>query len=252
MLKKYISHLLFWLFACNMVSIGYANTIAAPLKLPVASKTLTIAEAMQGSKMPQIQAGVHYKRLSEKICSNTKVKQLTSSNADKIQVTMFFSYGCSVCRVLNKPFDEWASKQDKNKLNIFKLPVSFNRGWASLAQAFFTVQSLHKSDTLDEIIFSGIHDKAMPLWAEKPLEDLFFNNGVDRSLFKNTFHSFNVNNQVKWANDLSLAFELSAIPNIIIIGPYNSYNTNLSMTTDPKFLFAVIDYLVKKELKSST
>ena len=221
----------------------------------ISSADTTTAVAISGQiidvpKAPQILAGIHYKKLSKKICSNQNIKQFVSRSTGQVQVAMFFSYGCSVCRHLNKPFDEWASKQNKNAISISKLPVSFNRGWDMLAKAFFTVQDLRKSALLDEIIFSGIHDKAMPLWAENKLEDLFFENGIDRALFKSTFNSFNVNTQVKLVNDLSLAFELSSIPNIVIVGPYNAYITNLAMTQDPRLLFMVINHLVTKELKS--
>ena len=229
MLRKYISYLIVWGFIYNAIPLAYAET----------------------TDKFQIQSGVHYKRLAEKIRSNKNVKQLTDSSPQKVQVIMFFNYGCSVCRRLNQPFDNWTKQQEKNKIDIHKIPVSFNKGWAVLAQAFYTVQALNKADPLDEIIFANIHEKAAPLWQEDKLADLFFANGVDRALFKQTFHSFNVNNQVKWGNDLSLAFELTTIPNIIINGPYGTYITNLAMTKDPNFLFVVVDYLVNKELKKN-
>lgn len=236
--KKYINCLV--ILFCLGSAISSADTAV----------TVANDQIIEVPKLPQIRAGIHYKKLSEKICSKPNVKQFISRSAGQVQVAMFFSYGCSVCRNLNKPFDEWAKMQNKNTISISKLPVSFNRGWDMLAKAFFTVQNLGKSDPLDEIIFAGINEQAMPLWIESKLEDLFAEHGIDRPLFKSTFLSFNVNNQVKWANDLSLAFELSSIPNIIVVGPYSAYITNLSMTQDPRLLFMVINHLVTKELKA--
>ena len=197
-----------------------------------------------------IQAGIHYKVMPEKIRSKEQVRQLMANNPDKIQVLIFFNYGCSVCRGLNAPFDSWAAKQDVKTILINKLPVSFNRGWGTLAQAFYTVQGLGKSARLDEVIFSSIHEKSMPLWDVQNLENVLAENGVDRAEFKQTFNSFNVNNQTKWANDLSIAFEIAAIPNIVVTGPYGAYITNLSMTKDQVLLFRVLDFLIKKEIKN--
>ena len=186
----------------------------------------------------QIQAGIHYKRVAEKILKNKLVQQLTNSSNSKVQVMMFFNYGCGVCRRLNQPFNDWAKQQINSIINIQKIPVSFNQSWKTLAQAFYTVQALHKSAQLDEIIFANLHEKAMPLWQEEKLKDFFIANGIEQGTFTKVFYSFHVNNQVKWANDLSLAFELVTVPNIIVSGPYGTYITNLVMTREPQFLFA--------------
>lgn len=203
-------------------------------------------------KIPTIQAGVHYKRLTEKIRSKPSIRQLTSSSANKVQVLIFFSYGCSVCKHLNKPFDEWANKQDSNKVMISKHPVSFNHGWETLAQAYYAVQALGKSATLDEVIFTGIHEKSQPLWKQKNLEELLAQHGVDKTAFQQAFTAFSVKTQAKAANDLSIAFELAAIPNIIVNGPSSTFVTNLSMTKSPELLFAVVDHLIQKEMKENT
>ena len=242
MLKKAVNYIIIWCFIINIVSTVNAEPINN-IKIPLNNIQAPVTNA-------QIQAGIHYKKLADKIRANTQIQQLTNQGAGKVQVLMFFSYGCTVCRRLNQPFDNWAKQQKKDKIEISKVPVSFNYGWPMLAQAFYTSQALHKSEVLDEIIFADIHEQAKPLWQEVKMEDLFFEHGVTRELFKQTFHSFNVSNKVKWANDLSLAFELPNIPNIIVHGPYGSYVTNLVMTKDPQFLFTVIDHLMQKELKN--
>lgn len=234
MLQRIINHIFIWCFIINAITtVNAEQTTNVPMP------------ANNGS----IQAGIHYKKLADKIRTNTHVQQLTSQGAGKVQVLMFFSYGCAVCRRLSTPFDTWAKQQAKDKIEISKVPVSFNYGWPNLARAYYTVQTLQKSDELDELIFAGIHEQAKPLWQEDKLSDMLFEHGFSRELFKQTFNSFAINNKVKWANDLALAFELPNIPNIIINGPYGSYVTNLVMTKEPKFLFAVIDHIVQKELK---
>jgi thiol:disulfide interchange protein DsbA len=245
MLKKYINYIFIWVFIVNTVSIIYAeptNTVQIPIN--------KLSNSPVQTNNVQIQAGIHYKKLADKIRTNVQVQQLTNQAAGKVQVIMFFSYGCGVCRRLNEPFDTWAKQQNKDKVEISKVPVSFNNGWTMLAQAFYTIQILNKSAVMDEIIFAGIHDEAKPLWQEDKMEEFLFERGISRELFKQTFHSFNVSNKVKWANDLSLAFELPNIPNIIIHGPYGSYITNLVTTKDLQFLFTVIDHLIQKELKN--
>lgn len=249
MLKK-ISYVILWFF---LVDVAFTVTPELPVvpnnNVQIPNHNALTNTSISASNM-QIQAGIHYKKLDEKIRSNPMLQQLNSQGDGKVQILMFFSYGCAVCRRLNQPFDNWAKKQANNtNIEMSKIPVSFNYGWPMLAQAFYTAQALNRSDTLDEVIFSSIHEQSKPLWQEDKMEEVFIAHGVNKDVFKQMFHSFTVSNKVKWANDLSLAFGLANIPNIVIHGPYGSYVTNLVMTKDPQSLFIVIEHLVQKELK---
>lgn len=194
-----------------------------------------------------IQAGIHYKKLTKQITDNKPIQQLANQYTAKVQVFMFFSYGCSACRHLSQPFDNWAKLQDKAKVAVDKIPVSFNYGWPILARAYYTAQLLQQSAILDKVIFAGIHEQAKPLWQEKKLAELFAEYNINKELFTQTFSSFVVLNKVKWGNDLALAFKLSSVPNVVIHGPYGSYVTNLVMTQKPEILLAVVEHLIKKE-----
>lgn len=190
------------------------------------------------------QLGKHYKKLSDKVRASNDIKRFVEANNNQTKVAMFFSYACYWCSQLHKPFDTWALQHSSVKAQ--KFPVAFNRAWLTLAKAYFTAQVLDPSGNLDDNIFSGIHEHGLQLWEEKALEDFFASKGITKDKFKATMNSFDTDTKVKLADELSIAFEIDATPNVIVTGVKGAYITNLVMTRDKDILFAVIDYLVQK------
>lgn len=193
------------------------------------------------------QAGKHYKKIPDRVRGHEDVKQLSHADPGKVQVIMFFSYACYWCSQLNKPFDNWSLRQTDN-VKAYMLPVAFNRAWLVLAKGFFTAQTLDHTGALDDAIFAAIHQQGMPLWQEKKLEDFCVAHGVEREKFNQIFNSFDVDSKVKRADELSLAFEIDATPNIIVNGPKGAYITNLVMNKDKDVLLEVVDHLVQKAM----
>lgn len=204
------------------------------------------SEEPQAEQPEQLfQLGKHYKKLPDRIRANDDVKLLASEDKNQTQVIVFFSYACYWCGQLNKPFDNWRLTRGKD-VRTYMFPVGFNKVWLVLAKAYFTAQILDHTGALDDAIYNAIHKQAMPLGNEENLEEFFVGQGVDREKFKSVYNSFNVDTKVKRADELSIAFEIDATPNIIVNGVKGTYMTNLAMTKDTETLFAVIDYLVQK------
>ena len=198
-----------------------------------------------------IKSGISYRKMSDNIRNNIKVRQFKNCDPNKVQVIMFLNYGCPACKRLNKDFMEWANKQTNN-VAIYRIPVTFNKKLLrNLAQAFYAAEILDKTGSIDEAIFTGILEKGLQLWHEEKLEKLFKEYNIPSDEFKTTFSSFNIVNKVKQADELTLAFEITTTPNVIVNGFTKCYITNLVMTGNVPNLLDVLDYLIAKEsLKS--
>lgn len=203
------------------------------------------AESAKHTLIQNFEVNKQYLIISDPIRNHPDVLQLRLQDNNKIQVLMFFSYACHWCDRLNKPFDDWAMKH-KDKVMIYRLPVAFNRMWASLAKLYYTVQTFDNSKALDNQIFAALHKQGLRLWRPDVLENFIKQQEIDYDQFKATYESFHVDRVLKRANDLSLAYQITATPNIIINGLQKSYLTNLTMTEGIDDLFLVLDYLITK------
>lgn len=192
-----------------------------------------------------IKAGKHYKVLSPHILSQEEILQLRAEHPNKPQVIMFFSYACYWCGQLNRPFDEWAATK-KDDIVTSHVPVAFSKPWEVLAKTYYTVSALDNADQLDDAIFDGIHKKHLHLIDHKLLTKFLINHGVAEEKFQQLFNSFSVDRQIKRAHELSLAFEISTTPNIIVLGANEGYLTSWAMTGTQQKLFRVLDYLLEK------
>ena len=192
--------------------------------------------------------GKHYKVVDSKIRSHPEVKQLLAEDPNKIQVIMFFNYGCYWCSQLDHAFDEWSEKQPSDMVVIKKIPVIFNSSWETLAKIYYAIQTLDQAKQLDDEIFTAIHQHRVNLASIKTLEAFLEKRDVDTAKFRQTLESFSVGRKVKRAEELGLAFDVTKTPLIIINSPSASYETSWAMTGSKLRLFAILDYLVKQEV----
>ncbi len=191
--------------------------------------------------------GKDFITLPTQLRDNQDIAQLLAEDPNKVQVLFFFSYGCSACARFDPDFEQWVKKQKSNKkLVIHRFPVSFDEEWKHLAKLYYIMKTLDPNGTLDAKIFAAIHDQNLQLWQESVMKEFFVNNGYSAESFDKTFDSFQVNMEVKKADQISSAYGISQTPTIVVNNAKNSYKLN-KHANDLNTYFKVLDYLVAQQ-----
>lgn len=199
---------------------------------------------------PQYTEGTDYVRLSNDMRSEPAIAQLLANNQNKVQLLLFFSFGCSACAKFEPIFERWESKQGNSKLVISREPVSFEDDWEDLAKLYYVSQDLTPHKNLNEKIFKGIHQQNLKLWHESDMEDFFVSQGYSADVVKKSYNSFEVETQAKRADALAKAYDINQTPTIIINGPDAMYLLTVDRAGgDREKMMKIADYLIAIESK---
>lgn len=210
---------------------------------------VTVAASSSVAKESQFTEGRHYLSLTEEVKENDIVEDFKKEAANKIQVVEFFSYGCSWCFKLDPEVEEWVDAMPDHVV-FERVPVEFNASWRTLTKAYYTAKNFSDFKKLHSALFKAIHTDELSSSSEDVLKGFFVSQGVEAEQFDEFFSSFTVNRKQKWANAISQAYRITAIPTILVQGPKGAYLTSVRMAGSEENLFNVIDYLVKKEHQS--
>lgn len=190
--------------------------------------------------------GKHFQQVPFEILENELIEDLRKETPDKIIVIEFFSYGCHWCNQLDPDVTRW-KKTNPDYVEFKQYPVVFQNSWVNLSKAYFTAESLGVLDKVHPALFEAIHEDKLHSSAPDALQAFFADYGVKKEDFASTFDSFGVEQQFKRANQVSIAFRITAIPTFIIVGPNGAQMTSTRMAGGEKELFEVLDTLIAKE-----
>lgn len=220
----------------------YTNFAVALLGLLIACSSPAMAE--------EFKAGKHYQQLPKEITRQDVIENITKEANGKVQVLEFFSYGCSWCYKLDPYIEKWSAKQDTSKINFQRVPVEFQPSWRTLTRAYYVAQDLNVLDKIHEPLFKAIHSDEITSSAEDVLKEFFVKKGVNPEDFDKAFDSFTTHRQQKWANSVSRAFKVTAIPMVIVQGENGSFLTSVRMAGSEEKFLQVIDYLAHNKASS--
>ncbi len=202
--------------------------LALLIALPLALSSLPVAA---------LQAGVDYQVLP--------TPQPTSAKAGQIEITEFFWYKCPHCFNLEPEVNEWRRKQGKDV--VFKrAPGILNESWATLARAYYAMETTGQLDKLHDALFEAIHVKGMEMKTPEAFLDWAATKGADRKKLSEAFNSFSVNGQTMRAAQMSRDYKLNGVPAFAVNG---KYVTSAYMTGGHPELFKALDALVAMERK---
>lgn len=193
--------------------------------------------------------GKHYQKLPPEIMQSELAKELQEKEKDKILVLEFFSYGCTWCYKI-EPLIENFLKEHPKYVSFYRIPVEFQQSWGPLTKAFYTAKDLNVLSAIHEPLFEAVQTEQITTASPEVLRKFFVSKGVKKKEFESTFDSFNVENQQKWANEMTRAYRITAVPVVIVQGPSGAYITSVRMAGSDQDMFRVIDELIKMEWAS--
>jgi thiol:disulfide interchange protein DsbA len=151
----------------------------------------------------------------------TRLKNVQPGDSGKkIEVIMFFSYGCPHCRNLDPELVAW-KKTLPADAEFKRVPVDFGREqWRNLGKAYYTLEVLEVEEKLTPELFAALHDKKAPLHEPKAFLDWVAGKGVDRKKAEETFNSFGVTSKMNRALALAKNYAVQSVPVVFVDGKF--------------------------------
>jgi thiol:disulfide interchange protein DsbA len=137
----------------------------------------------------------------------------------KIEVLEFFSYGCPHCGDFEPMLQSWM-KTAPADVQFRRVPVMFQDRWVPLAKEYYTLEALGEDARLSPMLFTAIHKEGLPAWQEKAFLDWAQSKGLDRKKVEDMYNSFAISGKVNRARSQAQAYNVQAVPLIIIDGKY--------------------------------
>jgi protein dithiol oxidoreductase (disulfide-forming) len=214
------------------------------LALGLAGLVLSSAALAQGTQWKE---GTHYFKIEP---------PQPTAQADKIEVTEVFSYGCPACFSAAPQVKKLKDKLPPNAVLNY-VPASWNTAeqWPLFQRAYLTAEVLGVADKSHDDMFAAI-------WSNGPLavvvdgkvkspaptlEDVakFYEKyGVKPADFIGTANSFAINTKMKKADAFIKATQVDSTPNFVINGKYRLNGRSAGGWTE---LEALVLYLVAQE-----
>lgn len=202
---------------------------------------LAMAEEAAPIREWKFREGAHYTRMVP--------TQPTVGGADKVEVAEIFNYSCPHCFSQEAHFSRWADEANPG-IRVVRIPAPFNRLALLHAQIFYTHEILARDGTLAEpaqfhrAVFAEFHQRGNRLTSEGAIQKLFERYGVAAADFDKTWNSFEVNQKLRIANDLTRRYNIQSVPTVVVNG---KYRTSASQVGSYETLMEVIDELTARE-----
>ncbi|MDP2794876.1 MAG: thiol:disulfide interchange protein DsbA/DsbL [Sulfurisoma sp.] len=160
----------------------------------------------------------------------------------KVEVTEFFSYGCSHCARFEPVLSPWVKRLPKD-VSLRRVPVAFSDSWLPFSNLYYTLEALGEVDRLHVAVFEAIHDHKINLADPKILEDWLTKKGVDLAKVRETARSFTVQTKVKRAQQIHNAHAVKGVPSMVVDGRFRPADPFAGSYDD---LLKVVDALIVK------
>jgi len=164
------------------------------------------------------------------------------STGNKIEVREVFMYSCPHCFHFEPTLEKWLKTKPKN-VEFLRLPAIFRPTLEPHARTYYALEALRAPAKVHEAIFEAIHVQHRALNDEDALAKFVAEQGVNEQQFRQAFHSFSVDAQIREAQALGTAYGIDSVPSMVVDG---KYRTNGSMAGSNDAMLKVVDYLVKK------
>ena len=205
---------------------------------------LAMADPVAAPAEWQFKEGEHYDRLVP--------TQPTVGGADKVEVAEFFWYGCPHCVDFEPYINRWDAEKPANS-RLVKIPIVWNPVAMLHGQMYYTAEILGRNGTIEDVaafheaVFDEYHKRGNRMSSQAAIERIFARFGVSQDDFENTWGSFEVNQQLRIANDLMRRYKIDGVPAVVVNGKYKSGGAKVG--SYPRLLELIDELIVKESLR---
>lgn len=176
------------------------------------------------------QEGAEYKKTAQPI----------SIAPNKKAVMEIFAYHCPHCYHLEPSLNKWAKSKPKDVV-LERVPAVFNSpNWIFMARVFYTAKTLGVLEKSHDAYFDALHRDEKKLFDVDSIAQFFTQFGVKPKEFKETFKSFSVEKQVRYAQEITKKSGITGVPAIVVNG---QFMTDVGMAGSRDNMWKLVDYL---------
>ena len=214
-----------------------------PLLAAVASTVAAATSAASAATVAGWQEGVNYTRIVP--------AQPTAVPPGQVEVLEFFWYACPHCNAVDPVVESW-KKTKPSYISFSRVHVMWNENHRALARLYYTLESLGKLDQLHSEVFKEIHLAGDPLVAADPgeterMQAAFVKKfGISEAAFREKYHSFDVDNAMRKADELVQRYRVDGVPRFIVNG---KYVVDIASAGAPEKVIPLVDDLAAQEHK---
>jgi thiol:disulfide interchange protein DsbA len=214
-----------------------------PLLAAVASTVAAATTAASAAAPSGWQEGVNYTRIVP--------AQPTEVPPGQIEILEFFWYACPHCNAIDSMVESW-KRTKPPYISFSRVHVMWNDAHRAHARLYYTLESLGKLDQLHTEVFKEIHLNGDPLVAADPAETermqvAFVKKfGISEAAFRDKYHSFDVDNAMRKADELVQRYRVDGVPRFIVNG---KYVVDVASAGSPERLISLIGDLAAQEHK---
>jgi thiol:disulfide interchange protein DsbA len=214
-----------------------------PLLAAVASTVAAATTAASAAAPSGWQEGVNYTRIVP--------AQPTAVPPGQVEILEFFWYACPHCNAIDSMVEAW-KRTKPPYISFSRVHVMWNDAHRAHARLYYTLESLGKLDQLHGEVFKEIHMNGDPLVAADPAETermqaAFVKKfGISESAFRDKYHSFDVDNAMRKADELVQRYRVDGVPRFIVNG---KYVVDVASAGSPERLISLIGDLAAQEHK---
>ena len=206
------------------------KSVLLSLSLLVVGLSYAVAEDVTGTYV----AGVDYDLITPPV---------RGIDADNIEVTEFFWYGCGHCYTFEPMLEQW-KKIQPDDVSFRGIPAVWAEKMELHAKAYYAADTLGVLDTMNSVIFQAMNVDNNPLASQADIAALFVANGVSEDDFNKAFNSFGVSSQVRQGIAIAKSAQIAGTPALMVNGKYNVSTRKAGSQAD---MLKVVDFLVEQE-----
>jgi thiol:disulfide interchange protein DsbA len=102
-------------------------------------------------------------------------------------------------------------------------------------------------DKIHKNLFEAVQSQRVTNLSEDGMRQFFVSAGIPEQEFTQTYDSFDVTRKQKWANAISRAYRITAIPIIVVQGPRGVFVTAVKMAGSEDEVLKVANYLINMQ-----
>ncbi|MCG6656558.1 thiol:disulfide interchange protein DsbA/DsbL [Halomonas campisalis] len=165
----------------------------------------------------------------------------TRVDADRIEVTEAFWYGCPHCNNLQSAAKAWYETLDED-VEVIHLPATMGGDWNTHAAVYYAAEELGILEAVHADIFHAIHEEGRSLTASDDIAAFFSDYGVSEDEARQALDAFGVKAKVNQAHARMRAMQLMGVPALIVDGRYRVTPSSAgSLENMPQIADALVD-----------
>jgi thiol:disulfide interchange protein DsbA len=132
----------------------------------------------------------------------------------KIEVLVFFWYGCPYCKEMYPLLQKWMERKPED-VHLMYVPAYISKDWLEGMRVFYALDLVGELERMHGEVFDAVQRGELSLQDERGMVDWMASKGVDARNYQKAWDS-DVGPFAKWAAQLGKRFEITGVPTVVV------------------------------------